>query len=208
MTANVDDLLVTCVDIEPIRELLEGLLKRYGEIRSVDGPTVNCLGTVFDTTQPGEAKIAMEGFVDDPMKFHGGEGISRCPAGPDLFEWKENDRVSAEAERKLFNSTVAKLLYLGKRTRLDVLTVVSYLATRVQKCVSGDLAKLDKVMRYLRGTADKGCVFRPGGEGVRQRGVRGAQGRKVAHRQLRGARRRWSCALHIGVAEDCNQVFH
>jgi hypothetical protein len=32
----------------------------------------------------------------------------------------------------------------------------------VQKCDTDDLVKLDRVMRYLRGTRDRGIVLRPG----------------------------------------------
>ena len=41
--------------------------------------------------------------------------------------------------RKRFHSAVAKMLYLAKRARPDMLTGVSYLATRVQDCHEGDI---------------------------------------------------------------------
>ena len=71
--------------------------------------------------------------------------------------------------RKRFHSTVAKLLYLAKRARPDVLTSVSYLTTRVQKCNTEDIRKLERVMNYLRATSGRGIVFRPGNEELQVR---------------------------------------
>jgi hypothetical protein len=46
---------------------------------------------------------------------------------------------------------VAKLLYLGKRSRPDILTT-AFLSTRVLKATEEDWKKLVKLVRYLRGT--------------------------------------------------------
>ena len=63
--------------------------------------------------------------------------------------------------RKRFHCAVAKLLYLAERARPDLLTGVSYLATRVQNCHEGDIPKLERAMSYVRGSAEKGVVLRP-----------------------------------------------
>jgi hypothetical protein len=47
---------------------------------------------------------------------------------------------------------LAKLLYLGKRSRPDILTTVAFLSTRVLKATEEDWKKLVKLVRYLRGT--------------------------------------------------------
>jgi hypothetical protein len=94
----------------------------------------NYLGMVFDTSTRGEARVTMKGFVDDLLKWYGGSGTADSPAGEALFKEKAGAAVCAEKVRKRFHSTVAKLLYLAKKARPDVLTAVSYLATRVQRC--------------------------------------------------------------------------
>ena len=55
---------------------------------------------------------------------------------------------------KYFHTFVAKLLYLSKRTRPDILTLVAFLTTRVQSPTEDDRAKLHKGMRYLCETID------------------------------------------------------
>jgi len=47
---------------------------------------------------------------------------------------------------------VAKLLFLAKHARPDILTAMSFLCTRVKSPDTDDYGKLKCVMRYLRGT--------------------------------------------------------
>ena len=54
---------------------------------------------------------------------------------------------------------VAKLLYLSKRTRPDILLAVNFLCTRVQCPNMGDYLKLVRVLRYLYGTSDQALVM-------------------------------------------------
>jgi hypothetical protein len=56
---------------------------------------------------------------------------------------------------------VAKLLYLAKRARPDILVSVSFLSTRVQDPTTVDWKKLDRVLRYLNGTPDLGITIEP-----------------------------------------------
>jgi hypothetical protein len=58
----------------------------------------------------------------------------------------------SEKNRVYFHSTVAKLLYLAKRARPDILTVVTYLCMRVQHATVEDERKLARVLGYLKGT--------------------------------------------------------
>ena len=61
---------------------------------------------------------------------------------------------------------VAKILYLAKRARPDCLTAVAFLATRVTKCTVDDLAKLDRLIKYVCATRERGIVFAPGEKGI------------------------------------------
>ena len=79
-----------------------------------------------------------------------------------------DDKVMAlvEEERKVFHSTTAKLLYLAKRARPDILTVVSFLCTRVQGTMTEDQSKLARVLGYLKGTQDRTLLLCTQGECV------------------------------------------
>ena len=56
---------------------------------------------------------------------------------------------------------MAKLLFLAKRVRPDILTAVSFLTTRVQKPDCDDLKKLGRVLKYLNKTRDLVMILCP-----------------------------------------------
>jgi hypothetical protein len=56
---------------------------------------------------------------------------------------------------------VAKLLYLAKRARMDILLTVAFLCTRVKCPTVEDRSKLDRLLKYLRGTVDQVLVLQP-----------------------------------------------
>ena len=68
-----------------------------------------------------------------------------------------------EKRKKEFHSDVAKLLYLAKRTRGQILTPVSHLASRVNNPTEDDVNKLNRVLAYLNTTADEVMHMRAGG---------------------------------------------
>jgi hypothetical protein len=51
---------------------------------------------------------------------------------------------------------VARILYLAKRTRADLLLTVSFLTTRVQAPTEEDMIKLQRALRYINGTRQLG----------------------------------------------------
>ena len=58
-----------------------------------------------------------------------------------------------------FHTIAAKLLYLAKRTRGDILTPVSVICSRVEEPSQNDLVKLLKIIKYILGTIGYGLKF-------------------------------------------------
>jgi len=58
-----------------------------------------------------------------------------------------------------FHSMVAKLLYVSKRTRPEILFSVNFLCTRVQKPTLEDSVKLGRLLKYLNGSKDDELVL-------------------------------------------------
>jgi len=54
---------------------------------------------------------------------------------------------------------VAKLLFMAKRARPDLLTVVSFLCMRVQGATQQDLSKLERILGYMKATQDHVLVL-------------------------------------------------
>ena len=60
----------------------------------------------------------------------------------------------SQKEAQVFHTIVAKLLFLCKQARLDILTGVAFLTTRVRKPNEDDGKKLSRILKYLSGTRD------------------------------------------------------
>jgi hypothetical protein len=86
----------------------------------------------------------------------------KSPATDDLFNTPEESKALSEAGRKIFHSGVAKLLYLAKRTKPDILTAVSYLSSRVDRPTEDDQQKLDRVFSYIACTREDKLTFTAG----------------------------------------------
>ncbi|MFN9961498.1 MAG: hypothetical protein ACK55I_51140, partial [bacterium] len=74
------------------------------------------------------------------------------PASNNLFKVrKESEDISLSNEKaSIFHSTIAKLLFLAKRGRPDILLAVSFLTTRVKRPDSDDWKKMIRVLGYLK----------------------------------------------------------
>ena len=158
---HVDDIMLTAKNDDAVEDELRQLKAAFGELTVNRGPVVNYLGMNFDFRQPEDGvKITMSGFVDEFLNDMDKPipGIAKTPAGRDLFTTGDSESVTAE-QKEFFHSTVARLLYLGKRVRPDILVAVSYLAKRVQKPNTDDFRKMERAVRYLRGSRELGIVI-------------------------------------------------
>jgi hypothetical protein len=158
----VDDLFVTCTDQDMIQEVEDLLRAQFRDITIHDGLIHSYLGMTWDFSAPGEVKITMEGYISELLKECNIAGAVTTPATNNLFLTREAILLDAEA-KSLFHTRVAKLLYLAKRVRPDILLAVSYLTTRVQAPDVDDLHKLTRVLKYINGTSNMGIILRAHG---------------------------------------------
>ena len=159
---HVDDLMITCVSQGLIDAFHAYLNSVYPETKSTSGPIVNYLGMCFDFAVSGEVSVTMENCVQDILEGCGPVTAKPTPAASTLFEVRPDAAKAGEDVRKRFHTHVAKMLYLAKRVRPECLTAVAFLATRVHVCDIDDLAKLRRLLGYLKGTADRGITLRIG----------------------------------------------
>ena len=72
-----------------------------------------------------------------------------CPWNRKIFE-NINDKKELEInEAETFHTFVMKCMFLAKRGRLDILTGISYLSTKVLKSYEEYLKKLSRIISYL-----------------------------------------------------------
>jgi hypothetical protein len=94
--------------------------------------------------------ISMRSYVYDILEMYGSD-VKECvmPAKMNLFVINPSPLLE-KRERELFHYTVAKLLYLGKRGRPDILLSLQFLCTRVKALTCDDQRKLERVLGYLK----------------------------------------------------------
>lgn len=154
----VDDLLVCGKTVEIVDSFLKYLKKEFNNITVNEGIKQSYLGMTF-TLDYGKKMVraTMGRYVEDVVSSINNEkGSAKTPATSDLFDVDTSALGVTAKEQKDFHSMVAKLLYLAKRVRPDILTTVSFLATRVKEPNQQDLSKLSRLIRYIRGTVDYG----------------------------------------------------
>ena len=152
ITLYVDDLMITCVNgevldttISEIQGLFNGSTVHKGKIQSY-------LGMVFDFESDGLVSIKMDGYIEDVINEYAVCGTAPTPAGTDLFTVDIDSENLSQQDSDQFHSRVAKLLYMAKRARPDLLTAVGFLATRVSSPTQEDWKKLERTLKYVNGT--------------------------------------------------------
>ena len=148
----VDDILVLA-DKKETERLRQAFIAEYQWITMDFGSVHSYLGMQIRFYED-HAIIDMTNFVEQLLDKCGEENLVeyQCPATKQLFNVDEKAPTLAEQDRKLFHTNVAKLLYLTKRARPDVMTPVGFLCTRVTKATTQDRIKLLRVLGYLKRT--------------------------------------------------------
>jgi len=154
----VDYLLVLSAD-GANHDWFESIMKEEFKELSVDRDKnkMSYLGMVLDR-QDGCFKISMTNYIKGILELHGNpEKRYATPAKMDFFE--DSNDVELAANKEHFHTIVAKLLYLAKRARPDILLAVQYLCTKVKSPTTQDEKRLERIMGYLAGTLHRERVI-------------------------------------------------
>ena len=152
----VDDLLITCQDVQLVDYFKEALVEKYAEISFSDDIKLNYLGMIIDSTNDDFIEISMPSYIQsiiDDLKLKDDQ-TSASPAAVNLFEINPEDVMLKGEDKEFFHTMVAKVLYLAKHARPDILLASTFLCTRVQCPGKEDMKKLVRVGRYLNGSKD------------------------------------------------------
>jgi hypothetical protein len=110
----------------------------------------------------------IQDLISSREKSHAERGMNlignpSSPGAPHLFERTLDCKFLNEKDAKTFHTDVATALYLGNRTRPDIVLVLGELCKRVKAPTTEDDKKLDRLICYLRATRDKplrlGCTL-------------------------------------------------
>ena len=159
----VDDLLITCADQALIEALKQYLETKFPEVTYHSGTVIDYVGMTLDfASKPGAVRVTMKQTIDDILssaKPPESARIPTTPASEALFDINIDSPPLKTSDVTYFRSFVARLLYLAKRVRQELLTATAFLTTRVQECTSEDLVKLVRVIEFLRSTPERGIVI-------------------------------------------------
>ena len=157
---HVDDLKISHVELEVVKDIIGKLNDKYGKETPLSltlGDVHEYLGMTIDFSRPGEVSFIMKDYVTDligekPKSMDG--RVATTPAASHLYQINEDADKIDDKDAEIFHHLTAKLLYLAKRSRPDILTAVSFLCTRVKSPDCDDWKKLNRCMNYLEGTQD------------------------------------------------------
>jgi hypothetical protein len=158
----VDDLFITCSDPKAVDDFVRFIQHKFKTITVHDGPILSYLGMRMNFEVPGKVSVTMPGYVNDLLDNLGVQGSVTTPATAQLLDINQDEKaapVLSVKDAKIFHTIVAKLLYLAKRSRPDILVAVTFLTSRVQRPTSEDQAKLDRILKYLNGTRQLGITL-------------------------------------------------
>jgi hypothetical protein len=134
-----------------------------GDVKYSSDQDLSYLGMHLQVER-GRIKISMQAYVEGLMKECDITDSVSSPATADLFKVDADSLLLHKRDAKVFHTVVAKLLYLSKRVRADILLAVAFLTTRVKAPTEQDNKKLQRVLKYLNGTKDQCLLLKPTGE--------------------------------------------
>jgi hypothetical protein len=137
-------------------DLLKALTERYGPL-TTNSVTTSYTGIAFTRAPSGAITLSQRGYL---LRLLGAIGMAdvkpiSTPSSPDFFHASTDARP---VDTKLYGRMVGVLIWALK-TRFDIQKEVIFLATRLASPTRGDVAKVVRVLRYLRGQLDMGPTY-------------------------------------------------
>jgi hypothetical protein len=159
MCTHVDDFYVVATSDNLINNLETILKREFGEIVVKSGDIIGYLGMqVYNNKKDGTITLSQPGYVDKILKEVGFNElkISKTPyATIETYIDGDNDIVEVNEYLKL----LGLLNYLAVFTRPDILYALSMCAQKCSHPNKGDMRKIMRIFRYIKGTKDKGITF-------------------------------------------------
>ena len=156
----VDDNKISHADENVVTEVLNEVEKHFGTLVTSRGNKHDLLGmkleldrknkrVLIDTSDHIQEAIVMFEQQGDEVA-----GEVSNPGNNQFYKEKiKSDQLVAH-QADIFHSTVAKLLFIGKRGRPDLEPYIAYLCTRVNKSTNDDWNKLKRVLQFAKQTVN------------------------------------------------------
>jgi Reverse transcriptase (RNA-dependent DNA polymerase) len=158
---HVDDMFITGATELALDALIGQLDQLYSsddaKITVQRGKKIEYVGMVFSYGDGNTVTVTMDGYIHDLLEDVGEfEGIADSPATKHLFRVRAGAASLDDIRRERFHSVMAKILYLAKRVRPELLVAVAFLVRRVQNPDEDDWQKMIRLIQYIRGSSELG----------------------------------------------------
>jgi hypothetical protein len=154
----VDDMLLFA-DNEEINRVEQFMKREFKWITMDRGNTQSYLGMNIHVKK-NCIEIDMSYYTRQLLDEFQPKQAYMTPAVKECFKYTSSAALDVGGQKR-FHTMVAKLLYLAKRARPDILTAVSFLCTKVTKPTKEDQQKLMRVMGYLKQSVNSKYVIEP-----------------------------------------------
>ena len=128
---HVDDMMITCADEIFFNKIIKFITDTFPETNINTGMIHNYLGMIFDFTIKVKMRVSQPKYVNDLINMWNINSEVNSPANQYPFNMRDSALLD-DNDKTDFHTSVAQLLYLGKRTRPDILLPVTFLTSRVQ----------------------------------------------------------------------------
>ena len=160
---HVDDLMITSKSTQSVDHVVNHLEAKFKAVTKNRGSKHSYLSMNISSEDDG-IYLDMTGYIARTVEGFSPKRRVDYPANDDLFKIDDHSPKLDKEKKGQFHSHTARLLFLSKRTRMDIQTVVSHLTTRVQCPNTDEWSKLERVMHYLACTPGKRIKLSKGGK--------------------------------------------
>jgi len=157
----VDDGIVAATHAEDSCEFLR---KLKAEFKITLGPVSCFLGIEVKQLEDGSIFISQEAYAKKVLQKFG--MMDSNPVGtPTVLESDPEDSVTKEyvSGNIPYRSAVGSLMYLSTGTRPDIAYAVSVVSQKLDCATMEDWNKVKRILKYLKGSVNKGILFRSNG---------------------------------------------
>ena len=117
---------------------------------------ISYLGINVQMKGPGKLFLSQPGYIKEILKQYKVQRGYITPCTQDIFKRPESELDGDPVDVTEYLSKLMKLMFLATRTRPDLLTTVTALATKCKSPNHHDMNRLDRVIGYVYTTKDMG----------------------------------------------------
>ena len=159
----VDDIIIASTTQQESENFILWMNSKFGPVTKSKYDDFSYLGikiAIKDTTVHLSSNTYIDNIIRDNHNLIDTATIHNVPATTHIITKQVDPVILSKGEIDHFHSTVARLLYIALRVRIDILFAVTILASRVSHPTQHDRADLIRLLTYLSHTPKKSILLK------------------------------------------------